>query len=179
MQAFIYFPVPPPLHSRLAHSHLLPRHRGQYTLRWVPRSAREGHNSSSIHRSARRLLPPGSSRSKERSVGEGSLASNGDRVSGLRSRFKTRRGKLAWVEKHHPSLSFSHDASLPRRSSAPRGLTARLRMPQSSQVYPKPRVHCASGFLFWSSAETPLATTRRIEYLGRSGGRWSWEVYLF
>lgn len=160
MQAFIYFPVPPPLHSRLAHSHLLPRHRGQYTLRWVPRSAREGHNSSSIHRGARRLLPPGSSRSKERSVGEGNLASNGDRVSGLRSRFKTRRGKLAWVGKHHPSLSFSHDASLPRRSSAPRGFTARLRTPPTQSGLPEAQSPLCQRLPFLVLCrETPLATT--------------------
>lgn len=176
MQAFIYFPVPPPLHSRLAHSHLLPRHRGQYTLRWVPRSAREGHNSSSIHRGARRLLPPGSSRSKERSVGEGSLASNGARVSGLRSCFKTRRGKLAWAGKHHPSLSFSHDSPLPQHSSAPRGFTARLRMPKAVRSF----VPAASFLVLCrDSISHNRIDARNGEHLGSFVGRWPWKVYLF
>lgn len=159
MQAFIYLPVPPPLHSRLAHSHLLPRHRGQYTLRWVPRSAREGHNSSSIHRGARRLLPPGSSRSKERSVGEGSLASNGARVLGLRSRFKTRRGKLAWVGKHPLAcLSLTRIFS-PTALLCPQRLHRPVMDAPKQSGLPEAQSPLCQRLPFWSSAETALATT--------------------
>lgn len=80
------------------HSRLLPRHH----TRLGSRSAREGHNSCSIRRGAG-LLPPRSPRSRERRVGEGSLAGQWRPRPKLLLPGKTRSGKLAGEENLHLS----------------------------------------------------------------------------
>lgn len=154
--ANLYFPVPPPPHPEVCTQSPPPPPPPALYTRLASRSAREGHNSCSIGEGAR-LLPPGSRKSRERRVGEGSPGPGlALRVQASPSPGADCSGKGQVCSGRKPPSQT--EASFRERRAGGRGeLTTASRLPASryralgpgrleQRVFRERRRHCARGF---------------------------------